>query len=293
MAQSFDISSIKSQLSEHGWCIIPNVLTLDEIKEAKRLFYQWQATIPDHDRIHNSIDPHGIYKHHEVGQQEHAWFIRTNPKVQSVFKGLWDCDELISSFDGSCYIPKSCKKKDSIWTHSDQSPLVNELSCYQGIVSLTDNRERTLVVYDKTHKIHHKYFLKKKQMTKDNWQKIDPLDIEASQELKRILHVPAGSLVVWDSRTFHQNQYGAPDSEERIVQYVCFKPKNHTLNTPAMQKKRRKYFEERRTTSHWPCPIKVNGLQPQTYGDPTKIIDYSTLRKPNLERFMSEIEKLL
>ena len=34
-----------------------------------------------------------------------------------------------------------------------------------------------------------------------------------------------------------------------------------------MQKKRRNYFNNRRTTSHWAYPIRVNGLQAQTYGN--------------------------
>jgi len=288
-----DKSAMKQHLNEHGWCIIPDVLSRDEIGEAKQLFYDWQKTIPNHDVMHNNVDPHGIYKFHEAGHQEHAWFIRTRPNVQQVFRDVWDTDELVVSFDGSCYISPELSKKDNIWTHSDQSAQINELSCYQGFVSLTDNQERTLVVYDKTHLIHHEYFKAKGQMSKGNWQRVDKADIIASEPIKRVLHVPAGALVLWDSRTFHQNQYGAPKSEERIVQYVCFMPKNDKKNTVPMQKKRRKYFDERRTTSHWPYPIHVNGLQPQTYGDSSKWIDYSSLQKPNLERFMPDIEKII
>ena len=70
-------------------------------------------------------------------------------------------------------------------------------------------------------------------------------------------------------------------------------PKDSQLNTKAMQKKRRKYFDERRTTSHWPYPMTVNGKQPQTYGDDSKRIDYDTLRKPALDDLMTEIDKLL
>ena len=110
---------------------------------------------------------------------------------------------------------------------------------------------------------------------------------------KRILEVPAGSLVLWDSRTFHQNQYGESESEERMVQYVCYLPKKHPLNSKAMQKKRLKYFQEQRTTSHWPYPIKVNGLQPRTYGDNSKNIDYTTLIKPNLDKYMGIIKTLI
>lgn len=70
-------------------------------------------------------------------------------------------------------------------------------------------------------------------------------------------------------------------------------PREHHLNNSTMSKKRLKYFEERRTTSHWPYPIKVNGLQPQNWGDSNLIINYSDLKKPNLERFMNEIKTLI
>ena len=44
-----------------------------------------------------------------------------------------------------------------------------------------------------------------------------------------------------------------------------------------MLEKRQKYFIEKRTTSHWAYPVKVNGLQPQTYGKKELLIDYSKL----------------
>ena len=116
-----------------------------------------------------------------------------------------------------------------------------------------------------------KYFEEKGIKSKSNWHLIDHDVLATMRESKRILKVPAGSLVIWDSRSFHQNQYGEPESEKRMVQYVCYFPKNHKNNTPAIQKKRRKYFEERRTTSHWPAPIKVNGKQGRTFGDNSKI----------------------
>ena len=116
--------------------------------------------------------------------------------------------------------------------------------------------------------------------------------LESIKDSKRVLNIPAGSLVLWDSRTFHQNQYGLP-GEERIVQYVCYLPKSHAKNNDAMKKKRIKYFNEKRTTSHWPTPINVNGKQPQTYGDKSRLIDYSKLVSPNLDYIKDEIYKLL
>ena len=288
-----NITEIKHKLNKHGWCIVPNILNADEIEEAKQMFYKWQTTIKNHDYLHKTIDPHSIYKYHEAGHQEHAWFVRTRPKVKEIFSGLWNTDELVVSFDGSCYVDKECQKKDAIWTHSDQAPNNNKLACYQGFVSLTSNKERTLVVYDKTHRIHNEYFKRRNIVNSKNWNLIDKHDVINAGKLKRVLRVPAGALVLWDSRTFHQNQYGAPASEERMVQYVCFLPKNHTKNTEQMSIKRRKYFKERRTTSHWPYPLSVNAMQPRTFGDKTKNIDYTQLTQCNIDKYMSEIENMI
>ena len=62
-----------------------------------------------------------------------------------------------------------------------------------------------------------------------------------------------------------------------------------------MKRKRVKYFNDRRTTSHWPCPINVNGEQPQTYGDKSRLIDYSKVVKydfPDVQ-MQEAIRKLL
>ena len=288
-----DYANIKSTVEKNGYIVIPNILTPEEILEVKRLHSEWRDSIPNHDTIHNSISPHGIYKFFEAGQQEHAWVLRTNPKIQSVFKYLWDCDKLISSFDGSCYIDKSITKKDSLWTHTDQAPNSEGIQCYQGLVSLTDNKKTTLVVYEGSHKLHNIYFKTAGIKSSKNWQLIDKQTIDSLKPFKRVLDIPAGSLVLWDSRTFHQNQYGTPNPEERLVQYLCFLPDTHPKNTTLMKQKRLKYFNERRTTSHWPCPINVNGKQPQTYGDTSKLIDYNSLIPPKLDELHEEIMKLL
>ena len=60
-----------------------------------------------------------------------------------------------------------------------------------------------------------------------------------------------------------------------------------------MLEKRQNYFAEKRTTSHWAYPIKVNGLQPQNYGDKTLNINYSELVEPQLDDLLEDIVKLV
>lgn len=280
-------------LRKNGYVVIPSVLTLEETDEAKRLFYEWKKSIPDFDKFHNTVDPHGIFKFHEAGHQEHAWFIRTRPKIIEIFKKLWSTDDLVVSFDGSCYISKDCKKADKLWTHTDQCSNAKGETCFQGIVALTKNEERTLVVYEGSHLLHEKYFAEKNISDSKNWNLIDAEYLEKIADKKIKVKVNPGDLVLWDSRTFHQNSYGKPGSEERIVQYVCYLPKFNPKNTKSICEKRKKYFEERRTTSHWPYPLKVNSLQPQTYGDKSRIIDYSKLKKPDLSKYLKTIETLI
>ena len=70
-------------------------------------------------------------------------------------------------------------------------------------------------------------------------------------------------------------------------------PRGDPRNTSAMQKKRKQYFDEGRTTTHRPFPIQVNGLQPQTYGDDRLLVDYDALPAPQLADLKKQIAELL
>tara|TARA_B110000495_G_scaffold203143_1_gene225646 strand:+ start:1750 stop:2613 length:864 start_codon:yes stop_codon:yes gene_type:complete len=282
------------ELDEKGYVVVPNVLDTKEVEYCKHEFKSWQSTIPNHDMFHKYLNPNGIYKYHRVGHTKHAWFIRTRPKVQDVFKALWKTDELVVSFDGACYVSKdNMKSRDKIWTHTDQASKCSDIQCYQGFVSLTENKERSLVVYEGSHKLHETYFKDRGMCDTKNWQLIDHDYLEEIKGLKKVLHVPAGALVVWDSRTFHQNQLGKPGSEERLVQYVSYLPKDGPKNSKAMRTKRLKYLQDQRTTSHWAYPIKVNSLQAMTYGNKLYAIDYEQIPMTDLSEFEEDIHKIV
>ena len=267
------MQDFQQELNTKGYTIIPDVLN-KRFKKQKICLKNGEKQL----KITTGyiiISTHMVFiNFNEVGHQEHAWFIRTRPEVQKYFKQLWKTDDLIVSFDGSCYISETCKKKDKIWTHTDQCANNHNLECYQGFASLTHNKERTLIVYEGSHLLHEKYFNERGLTGTKNWELIEHDYLKEIADRKRVLEIPAGALVIWDSRTFHQNQFGKPNSEERMVQYVCYLPRNHKKNTKSNQAKRIKYFQERRTTSHWPCSVKVNGKQPISYGNPERIINY-------------------
>lgn len=285
-------TAAKESLQTKGYAIIENCITADQVALAKQYFSDWLLGNPELTEKHSKINPHGIFKFGEVGHQKHAWYLRTLAEVQAPFKAIWETDELTTGFDGSCWMTSDCKKKDTIWTHTDQAPDTKGLACIQGFVALTSNKERSLVVYEGSHLLHAKYMQEKNITGKKNWLLIAHDYLSRIADTRKVLAVSAGSLVLWDSRTFHQNQYGQM-GEERIVQYICFLPKNNPKNTAAQQKKRLKYFAERRTTSHWSYPLQVNGLQPQVYGNTELLLDYAKMNPPQLAEFADKIQLLL
>ena len=100
MASVYDKQVIIQHLNEHGWVVIPNILSQEKINKSKEFVKEFQNGIENYDKVHNSIDPHGIHKYHNAGHTRMAWLIRTDENVQKVFKDVWNTDELIVSFDG-------------------------------------------------------------------------------------------------------------------------------------------------------------------------------------------------
>jgi ectoine hydroxylase-related dioxygenase (phytanoyl-CoA dioxygenase family) len=283
---------MEQSLEERGYAIVENVLSERRVNRAKRMFHRWVKRHPTLLESHEKTGVHGIFKYHQVAHQKHAWYIRTRNKVQKVFQHIWKTDKLVTSFDGCCYIPSSVTKRDNCWTHTDQAPNKKGKICIQGFVALTTNEDRTLVVYEGSHLLHESYMKEYGETGSKNWLKIDPAYLERIADKKKVLHVKAGSLVLWDSRTFHQNQYGE-HGEERLVQYVCFLPREDKKNTTAIQEKRIKYLKEYRVTSHWSYPLHVNGLQPRTFGNKSLLIDYSQLKPPNLSQYEKRIKLII
>jgi ectoine hydroxylase-related dioxygenase (phytanoyl-CoA dioxygenase family) len=144
-------------------------------------------------------------------------------------------------------------------------------------VTLNDVNEgdATLQFLEKSHLFH-------KTFANDHGDKIDEKDIKAdwyqlSDEqmmwyenkgcTRTSIRCKAGDIVFWDSRTIHAGQEaikGREKPNERYVIYVCMQPRSFA--SEKMLQKKLKAFEEQRTTSHWPCNIKLFSKNPRTYG---------------------------
>jgi ectoine hydroxylase-related dioxygenase (phytanoyl-CoA dioxygenase family) len=294
---------IKYELRTKGYVLVPDVLTQEEVAECRQDFFGLLAKNEQIRDLHPKIGVHGIFKHGPFAQSLMRSKIVTNDKVIGLFESLYGTRNLVTSQDGCAYIPADAPAKDkTVWTHVDQAPssyeavedeaamtaskeYENGKKCVQGFVSLTENRSRTFRIYPKSHLETRKWFLRTGKTGTHNWHKLEKEEL-IGKEYKD-LHVPAGAAVMWDSRSWHQSTNSAV-GEERIVVYVCMLPRENEANTAKQAEKRLKYFEEKRITSHWPYTVHVNGEQPHTYGDSTKLIDYEQVVYDELSEELKE-----
>jgi len=146
----------------------------------------------------------------------------------------------------------------------------------------TEKDDGTLFVLKKSHDYHEKFFKENDVDSKSDWYKFN--DEEKEKLLKKFENVrvtgPPGSLFLWDSRTFHAPVTPLKDSNRRLVVYVCMAPAQWA--TANQLKKKKKAFEEYRSTSHW--PIKSMLFQkPRTYGDENKELSHFKVERDRIE----------
>ena len=163
------------------------------------------------------------------------------------------------------------------------------------VVFLT--KKKSLVVYDGSHKLNNEYNELHPTDEPDDFNIINEDFTDTIKATRKLLHVEAGSLVLWDSRTFHQNDCGQPGcTEERLVQYLCYLPKDDARNTAEQHETRAEYFRTYRTTPHIPYPISAVPLQSSlyTYYKYNQVyIDYNRLLDPELDDLLYKIYPLL
>lgn len=265
----------------HGFQVFDSVLSPEEVSQAKTLGLNFLVA----NDLTSHIPPHGVYRFHQVGHSALAWFCRTHPGVRQIFERFYNTTELISSFDGLGYWPDQKKiRHNRSWLHVDQPPSTHGFACLQGFVALTDTDAFGCVIG--SHSKFADYMVANNIKHPRPWQPIT----KCSDPVDRIV-VPAGSVIIWDSRLFHQNFYA---EGERLVQYICYLPRQRASDSQLTKRKR--YYQEKRTSSHWPTPIRINGLQPQVFGDKSKLIDYSKVVIPDQDFLLGiepEINRLI
>lgn len=285
-----NLDTVKAQLDKYGVAVIPNVVSAEKcIQLRKEIWDEVSYVTKGNFKLEDQktwkqyyeyfMPLHGMMlQHHSLGQMEALWKIRELPEVQDVFAKIWNVnrDKLIASFDAlSIALPHEITNRgyyrDNKWMHTDQSSLKKGLHCIQGLVNLypVNEGDATLTVYEGSHNLHEKYFIDHKLTNKADWYKLDDVGNQyftnagcAHTRVKAGL----GSMVLWDSRTFHQGGEALKDRKEanfRMVSYVCMMP---DALSNKIRDKRIQAFEGLRVTSHWPNDPKLFAKLPRTYG---------------------------
>lgn len=262
-----DTVGIQTALKQNGFAIV-KVMGEVEVYEAKQLFYDWY-TINEISK--RPTAPHGYIRHYCAGHSAFSWYCRIHKDIQQVFKDYWNTDDLIVSYEGPTYIPFGTMRRNTCWLYREKEGKYATTPIIEGFLSLTNNIESTFCYVPGS--IHYK-------------------DQFFSLEDTVKVAIEAGDLVLYDSRLYHQHLYYS--FEERLVQPICYVPRN--MASPNTLKKRKLYFDQKRTTTYHPASIRVHPLQPQTFGDTSKLIDYSNIVDPwgNVLLYcLPEIKKLI
>lgn len=284
----------RETLDEYGVAIIPSVLDPEECEQMKNGMWNYLEEVTqdfkipiNHDDPKTYIQLYELYPKHSmliqqwsIGHAQFIWDLRQNMKIVEVFSEIHNTapEDLLVSFDGaSFHMPHEITGRgyyrNHNWLHCDQSYTRNDFECVQGWVTAfdVDEGDASLIFYEGSHK-YHADFAKEFSITeKKDWFKLEGYDQEQFYkdrcgDLVKIT-CPAGSLVLWDSRTIHSGQEPSRERAKpnfRCVAYMCYTPRE--LARPAALKKKQKAFNELRTTSHWPHKPTLFSKTPRTYG---------------------------
>ncbi len=241
----------------------------------------------------------GMIQHHNIGQSQFAWNVRSHPNVKKVFEKLFKTNDLYVSFDGVNITPPPevtnlGKRTSRLWFHTDQGYKKKGMISIQSFVTMmnVDEGDSTLLVLKGSNVFHEEFFETFKTFRPNgDWCKLteEHLDWFITKKGCKPTAIKAskGSIILWESRTIHMGLSAASERQNkdrfRLIIYVAMFPKTNL--TESDKEKRKKWFEEGRMTSHW--GTKLFSKIPRTYG--TAIIQMNEYVPP----ILNEIGKLL
>lgn len=309
----FQMSFIED-LDKRGYCVIPQVLGPSECdlftwrlwkeyieKSWPKCKYNDRTTWKEHFPIQSG---YGIFSG-SAGQTQVCWDIRQHPRVVEPFAKLWNCkpEDLVVSMDGfSMMCPRNLRDQTYMrWPHVDQTTKKNPISnnfvsescipdlfSVQGQVLLEDSLPGDAGFYcipgsnRKWKDFVHEY-----ESSSDGRKYLEQLFPEMGT------HICArqGSLILWDSRTVHYNQFAAdPENANlRLVTYVSYVPKSRL--TPESIEKRKQAFENT-ATGHSPVDVELKYAEwPHVWDEYRRYLPDTSYRQPRI--VLSELGKSL
>lgn len=307
----FDVDSPEEWLAylrENGYCVLAGVADTEAVARAKSLLWDFLESIPGSQAtradsetwgsgwIPNPVN--GIIGVHGFGQSEFCWHARSLPKARQAFESVWDCKDVIASFDGGNafrpWVHKPEWKTSGGWWHVDQNsflPGQDGLKCVQGLLTFTDATPAAggLCVIPGSHK-HHGEVCRRAcaHILSGHFVQVQPGD-PVLESGARLVCAKAGDLILWDSRCVHCNTPGLQNAETdidvglasesellRVVAYICMTPASWA--SPEVLAQRKQGYSDNETTDH--VPHEWHGIgQALPWPPPKSWKDASFLRK--------------
>lgn len=309
-----NINNVKDIINKYGVAIIPNLLNETECNIMINEMWNYLEYITNNTKYQITRNDKNSWKnytklyfkhsmliqHWNIGHAQYIWNVRQNKKIINIFSKLYNVpnEQLLVSFDGaSIHFPSEItntgwNKKTKY--HCDQSYMRNNFECIQSWINAYDTNigDATLSFLEKSHLYHKDFKIDMNLSGNKNDGKEDwfILGENTNKYIKYYLNkgcvekkikCPRGSLVLWDSRTIHCGSEPLKDRLNpnfRCVVYLCYLPR--ILCNKANLNKKKKAFNELRTTNHNPCKIKLFSKDPRTYGGELPILNI--IEKPIL-----------
>lgn len=272
-------SNISQHLDKYGYVVV-KVMDETEIADIRNDVWTWLENLGtgiDRININTTIDVNekwpeqtkGIINSYGIGQSKFMWKSRVHDNVIRVFQSIWDVRDLITSFDGACIMPLTkdftipSHEHHTTWAHRDQSPSINVRMCVQGGLSIYDNLEEHdggFVVWEGSHTIDWTTIDEKAKHVSCHWYRIKN-DSKSMEYLNgncpvKIIRVPAGTMILWDSRTIHENiKPTIYATNPRIVLLICMTPRSFASKDTLQ--KRHECFMNHKTTTHVPHELTI------------------------------------
>ncbi|XP_062569438.1 uncharacterized protein LOC134231494 [Saccostrea cucullata] len=234
----FDSEKMRQELQENGYAVIPNLLTSEECDRLTSQFRDWVAEFDD------SYIPlqkkSSVIQSYRCGHFEPSWEVRLRAK--KIFQEVWGTEKLLSSIDGIAISKPPENKREyrdihKDWLHLDQGIRREGLHAYQGAVYLEEQTrdDYCFRVLSKSHLYHSEFFKTfPNAVTKTECTDFYKLNNNEKDFFFKngctfeCVPVPKGGIVLWDSRTVHDNT--PPVSERpnhdrwRFVVFVSMTP---------------------------------------------------------------------
>lgn len=262
----FDRATVIQSLEENGYAVIPNVLDISDCDLYIKEYKDWAQQVEDTGISFRSFE--SLIQGHRIGHFNASWCVRL--KVKDVFAQIWQTDKLLSSVDAVAlsYPPEQGSKlfaePNTGWLHIDQGDFRVGCHAYQGAVYLEEatSMDHCLRVLSKSH-LYHEELIKQFPDIGQHTRVIEHYRLDDRQRKWYIenngckltkVPVPKGGMVLWDSRTVHDNsrpEFGRPNKDRwRHMVLVCMTPAAWATDEDIAQK--RKAYNKLLMTTHWP-----------------------------------------